>query len=84
MIGVIWSQSYNLAYSKVLPVTKTVIVVYTTNTDGKVNLLEISNASVCELNTINGYTMLEDLVSLTTTTIKCLEDQLQVHFLSNC
>ena len=28
---------------------------------------------------INGYTMLENLVPLTTSTIKCLEDQLQVH-----
>ena len=28
---------------------------------------------------INGYKMLETLVPLTTSTIKCLEDQLQVH-----
>ena len=49
------TQQCNLAYSEVLPVIMTVIVVYTTNTEGNVNLQKqlIDKKLICARENIN-------------------------------
>ena len=56
------AQQCNLAYSKVLPVIMTVIVVYTTNTEGKVNLQKQlidkslgENINIVMMKKVNGH-----------------------------